>query len=666
MVEASNGKLYGATSRGGTTDHGVLFEYDYVTNSYTKLFDFASATGSAPLGPLTLAASSKLYGTTASGGANGEGVLFEYDLATSTYTVKVNFSNTIGRNPNGNLTEVSNGKLYGITPVGGTNNGGTIFEYDYITDTYTQKVNLTPFTMGSSGGFMMKALNGKLYGATGSGGPHSTGVFFEYDYTTNTYTKKADFNGFNGSDANGNLVQATNGKLYGTTSNGGIGGDTHSSGVIYEFDYGTNNLTKKIDLDLSMGGSYPSGSLMKAANGKLYGVTNGGGGVNGLGTVFEFNLLTNTFAKKIDLDSTTGFFPEGSLTEAPNGKLYGMLKHGANNQGALFEYDYVTNACVKKIDLVPATGIYPSGSLILASNGKFYGMTTGGLPNNDGAIFEYNYNTNTYTKKIDVNSFGTGSRPVGHLVEAPNGKLYGMTGIGDFGVSPGWIFEYDFNTNTYTKKIDFSDAQGRDAKGSLVVGANGKLYGMTGGGGQDFDGVIFEYDPMTNVYTKKHDFDDLMGKWPNGSLMQASNGKLYGMTSQGGTYNEGVMFEFDYTNNTYLKKMDLTGVNGSTPLGALIEITTSITAMDSKRKEDAISIYPNPSSGVFTIKHPATSGKLSITVTSALGAIIYSTSVKDATAGYVNSIDLSKHAKGIYFMEVMSNDERHLKKLIVD
>jgi uncharacterized repeat protein (TIGR03803 family) len=106
--------------------------------------------------------------------------------------------------------------------------------------------------------------------------------------------------------------------------------------------------------------------------------------------------------------------------------------------------------------------------------------------------------------------------------------------------------------------------------------ANGKLYGMTSQGGASNLGVLFEYDPTTATYTKKIDFDGTTkGRYPYGSLMEATNGKIYGMTSSGGVFNKGVLFEFDPTTATYTKKLDYDGVNGQNPqYGHLIEVST--------------------------------------------------------------------------------------------
>jgi uncharacterized repeat protein (TIGR03803 family) len=56
---------------------------------------------------------------------------------------------------------------------------------------------------------------------------------------------------------------------------------------------------------------------------------------------------------------------------------------------------------------------------------------------------------------------------------------------------------------------------------------------MTQLGGSSGVGVIFSYDPSTSTYAKLKDFDNTNGAYPNASLIQASDGKLYGMTRRG-------------------------------------------------------------------------------------------------------------------------------------
>ena len=574
LCEASNGKLYGMTKEGGANNLGVLFEYNPITATYTKKIDFdGTTTGSNPRGSLMEASNGKLYGMTQQGGINNQGVLFEYDPATTTFTKKIDFDGTVrGQRPNGSLIEATNGKLYGMTQQGGVNNQGVLFEYNPITATYTKKIDFDGTAKGQRpNGSLIEATNGKFYGMTQQGGVNNQGVLFEYNPITATYTKKIDFDGTaKGSNPLGSLMEASNGKLYGMTYVGGV----INRGVLFEYDPATATFIKKLDFGGTVKGNYPQGSLMEASSGKLYGMTYEGG-VSNQGVLFEYDPTTTTFTKKIDFDGgVKERSPYGSLMEDSNGKFYGMTQQGGtNNAGVLFEYDPATATFIKKIDFDGVIGGYPQGSLMEASNGKLYGMTSGGGANGIGVLFEYEPTTTTYTKKIDFDGTANGSYPNGSLMEASNGKLYGMTTQGGANAA-GVLFEYNPTTSTFTKKIDFDGTvKGRFPYGALMEANNGKLYGMTYSGGANNKGVLFEYDPTTAIFSKKLDFDGTAkGQRPYGSLMEASNGKLYGMTSSGGSYTDGVLFEYDPATATYTKKLDFDGTaKGGYPQGSLTE-----------------------------------------------------------------------------------------------
>src|SRR5438270_8934716 len=98
------------------------------------------------------------------------------------------------------------------------------------------------------------------------------------------------------------------------------------------------------------------------------------------------------------------------------------------------------------------------------------------------------------------------------------------------GPAPTSIFSFDPSSFTYTILNDFHDTLGSDFPGSLMEASNGKLYGVTTQGGNLDLGVIFSFDPVSSAYEKLKD----LHYTPCGSLMQASDGKLYGMTSSGG------------------------------------------------------------------------------------------------------------------------------------
>ncbi len=573
LIQASNGKFYGMTYAGGTNNLGIIFEYDPATLTYTKTVDFNSIQVYNPKGGLVEAPNGKLYGM-AAGGVNNYGLLFEYDIPTRTVTKKLDFNGTAnGREPYGSLILANNGKLYGMTWYGGANSMGVLFEYDPSTNTYAKKLDFNGSANGSKPqGSLMKASNGKLYGMTYEGGTNNYGVLFEYDAATSIYTKKLDFNGSaNGRYPIGNLMQAGNGKLYGLTSDGG----TNFVGVLFEYNLTTNVYTKKMDFNSASSGSTPSGSLVEAPNGKLYGMT-AIGGTNGLGVLFEYDYTTSTYTKKFDFNGTLkGSKPMGTLVKATNGKLYSLTYQGGTSDcGVLFEYDAASNGYTKRFDMSghgKMAGNKPQGSLVEV-NGKLYGTTYIGGTKDFGVLFEYDPIFNIYTKKIDFNGTLNGSTPCNALMKASNGKLYGVTfsgGVNDDGV----LFEYDASTGIYTKKVDLEySTKGSASYGDMIQASNGKIYGTAQSGGAGGGGVIFEYDITTNTYVKKYEFTQGgSGNNPIGTLVEALPGILYGNTAAGGANNDGILFTYDFLTNTFTKKMDYNSiVTGASPIASMI------------------------------------------------------------------------------------------------
>ncbi|MBL0072024.1 MAG: hypothetical protein IPP34_09525 [Bacteroidetes bacterium] len=89
------------TSLGGNANYGVLFQYDYVSNIFSKKIDLIDTTGNLPEGPLFEASDGKLYGMTTKGGAIDAGVIFQYDISTGTFIKKIDLNSSIGIFPKG-------------------------------------------------------------------------------------------------------------------------------------------------------------------------------------------------------------------------------------------------------------------------------------------------------------------------------------------------------------------------------------------------------------------------------------------------------------------------------------------------------------------------------------------------------------------------------------
>ena len=178
-----------------------------------------------------------------------------------------------------------------------------------------------------------------------------------------------------------------------------------------------------------------------------------------------------------------------------------------------------------------------------------------------GGIYEFDPVSGTYVRRFKITNAGYS----GALTEGSHGNLFGMmSGGGSHSV--GVIFGWDPATNEYSKKFDFDGTEtGAYPNGSLLKANNGKYYGAAFGG-QYESGVIFEWDADSNKYKKLFDFNGQNGSHPSGSLMQANNGKLYGMTTYGGQYGMGVIYEIDPVTECFTKKIDFSGAdNGEYP-----------------------------------------------------------------------------------------------------
>ena len=133
----NQGNLYGTTLLGGAfstpsnTCCGTVWKYSTTTEVFTTLVSFdgntAPADGTFPAGGVTLDSNGNLYGATVSGGAFGDGIVYEYS-STGQLSTLVTFSGPNGWNPIGNLTFDSEGNLYGVTDQGGPAGYGIIFK----------------------------------------------------------------------------------------------------------------------------------------------------------------------------------------------------------------------------------------------------------------------------------------------------------------------------------------------------------------------------------------------------------------------------------------------------------------------------------------------------------------------------------------------------------
>ena len=330
------------------------------------------------------------------------------------------------------------------------------------------------------------------------------------------------------------LTLGRDGNFYGTTSAG------RTYGTIFRMTSG-GSLTTLHALTASEGSS-PTGGVIFASDGYLYGTTNQGG-TNSDGTIFKVS-TSGAFTKLHDFSGTSdGAQPVGKLVQASDGNLYGVTNlGGANSCGSIFQIttsgtltDFHDFNC--SID-----GGNPKDGLIQATDGNLYGTTSGRGAAGSGTVFRIGLD-GTFNV---IHSFGSteGGSPYAALIQASDGNFYGTThqgGSGGFGT----VFKLTSN-GVLTTLHSFTGTDGKNPSAPVTEGSDGNLYGTAYGGGDAIYGAMFVVTP-SGQFTRLHSFTGSGGQYPEAALVENPAGTFIGTASLGGLNNKGVVYSLQYT-----------------------------------------------------------------------------------------------------------------------
>lgn len=392
-------------------------------------------------------------------------------------TTLVNLDGTNGANPTGTLVQGLDGNFYGVSLFGGPGNGGTIFRvtssgalttlvsysstaqdqspyaglllgtdgnFYGTTSNYSRSgcgdaFQVTPLgvltvlaSFGGSSGCtplvpLIQAPSGILYGGTGLGDPNGNGNLFRLT-TAGSLTDLVNFKFSNGSGPI-RLLYASDGNIYGVTTEGGSGGCLFACGTVFRFN--STGLTTLVSFT-GYNGSFPI-ALFQALDGKLYGAAMTGGPLTcpdspGCGTIFAGNLRGH-FKTLARLQSPVADAPT-SLLQASDGNLYGGAAFGGSSTSCAIGCGTIFKSTV--LGQVSNVLSFPSGdssfgqymvTLTQGTDGNFYGTTYYGGSSNDGTIFKLDLGLPPFV----IASPGFGK--TGSAVNILGSNLSGTTGV---------------------------------------------------------------------------------------------------------------------------------------------------------------------------------------------------------------------------------------------
>src|SRR5208282_798030 len=223
--------------------------------------------------------------------------------------------------------------------------------------------------------------DGNLYGASLQGVNASLGTLFRMT-PSGVFTHLYAFGGgADGGNPLAALVPGSDGNLYGTASTGG------SNGVGTVFSLSTNGLFTPLWSFNSTNGSSPAGSLVQGSDGKLYGTTSTGG-TQELGTVFSLS-ANGSFNSLVSFDCTGGAYPSNGLVQAADGAFYGTASSGGTNGGWGTVFRLTAAGTLTPLHSFNyEDGAYPVGGLVQATEGNLYGTTSQGGIGGQGTVFQ--------------------------------------------------------------------------------------------------------------------------------------------------------------------------------------------------------------------------------------------------------------------------------------
>ncbi len=247
-----------------------------------------------------------------------------------------------------------------------------------------------------------------------------------------------------------------------------------------------------------------------------------------------------------DFNGTDGSGPSGVAIDRA-GNLYGPTQwDGGSGAGTVYELAQRASSWVFSTlynFLGGANGSSPSG-VIVGPNDNLYGAANGGIQNCNSGYCGFIFGLRPgptpclsrscgWTNNVLYRFTGTtDAYQGGSLASDQAGNLYGVSGSGG-AQQYGAIFELSPSPGGWVENILYSFPGGASGGGPkvVIVGNDGDLYGLTGWGGANGAGVVFQLTPSGSGWTENviYNFTGTSYYPPPAILLQDSSGNFFGV-----------------------------------------------------------------------------------------------------------------------------------------
>lgn len=416
------------------------------------------------------------------------------------------------------------------------------------------------------------------------------------------------------------LIQGSNGNLYGTTSAGGA----YGAGAIFEVTPDGGTLIGFYSFDPSHGdGGRPYAGLVQGNDGDFYGTTNEGGSL-GFGTVFKITqagVLTTLHNFCSQPNCADGSYPYNSLVQSPDGNLYGTTS-GFDSGGFGTVFKLTPGGTLTTIYSFCAEGPpcsdggNPYAGLVQGANGNFYGTTSAYGDMNSGTAFEMTPNGSLTTLHAfcSAEACTDGAFPYAGLFQSADGDFYGTTSQGGK-YGQGTVFRMSPNGTVIPLHSFCLSAVGCSSGvfERVTEATDGNFYGTTLIGGANNGGTVFRMTPggvFTTLYSFCAKRGCVDGQSPYAALIQGTSGELFGTTLSGGTSNDGAVFSLSVGLSPFVETRPRVGKVGEEVkiLGTYLRDASSVNFNGTTAASRVIS----KSEIVATVPTGATTGEVNV------------------------------------------------------